>query len=327
MALATADRLGAFCAGCHQPRFVRTLPARFSHRLHMDRGRMEQQVGFHPACEDCHALAAAAPAQRSFATHEACARCHEQNASPHMTDCASCHDPAGVPAPVGRRFIRADLHFSHAAHEFDRVGRAIPCVGCHDHAADARTPEAIVAPAMTRCTQCHEDRRQSPQAARMSQCGLCHLLTTEGLAPRSHQLGTLAPDDHTLVFRRDHADSARAAGARCAQCHQGLSGSVRDSCQECHAVMRPRDHGVTWREQDHGLEAAAARARCVACHLADFCESCHSVPPRSHLPRAEWAIGHGQVARLELRACFACHTFEGRGSAPGCAACHARGIR
>ena len=142
------------------------------------------------------------------------------------------------------------------------------------------------------------------------------------LAPRSHQLGTVAPDDHDLAFRRNHALAARNAGARCAACHQGLSGSRRDSCAECHATMRPRDHTITWRETDHGREAAALRTRCAQCHQADFCEACHSIPPRSHIPLVIWGQEHGISARFNLRSCYACHTFES-----SCIQCHQRGLR
>src|SRR5262249_61018611 len=119
-----------------------------------------------------------------------------------------------APIATGRHLIRGDLRFSHAAHEFDRVGRALPCLGCHENAAEARTPDALAPPQMTRCTQCHDDPRQTTADARMSRCPLCHSGLTELLAPRSHQLGTLLPDDHTLLFRRDHAEAAPAAGAR-----------------------------------------------------------------------------------------------------------------
>jgi hypothetical protein len=247
-----------------------------------------------------------------------------------MENCGGCHS-AEHPSTLARRFIRADLHFSHASHERDRVGRAIGCTACHDSMGNASTVFDIPPPQMQRCTLCHDDRRVTPPEVRMNRCAGCHLAASQGemegvLAPRTHQLGTIAPDDHTLVFRREHAAAARSAGARCAGCHQGLSGSRRDSCQECHAVMRPRDHNITWRQEDHGREAAAARERCASCHQADYCEACHSVPPRSHLPITDWLSrnGHGAVARLSLRSCFACHTFENTCGASGC---HERGLR
>jgi hypothetical protein len=327
-ALAAKSRGEAPCAACHEPPLERALPARFSHRVHMDRAKFEETVGFHVVCEDCHgAPQSAEDPRREDATHEICARCHETRA-PRMADCAGCH-ALGPPISSGRRFIRADLRFSHGSHERDRVGRAIGCNACHDGVTTARTVHDIEPPQIQRCTLCHEDRRITSAEVKMGACKICHLVAmTDVLAPRTHQLGTVAPDDHTLAFRGDHADAARSAGARCAQCHQGLSGSSRDSCQECHAVMRPRDHTLTWREEEHGREAGIVRERCVACHAADYCEACHSVPPRSHLPRSEWTLGHAQVARLGLRACFACHTFDGsRG--PGCmgSGCHQRGLR
>jgi hypothetical protein len=285
---------------------------------------MEHAAGFHPSCEDCHA---AAGERRQRAGHAACDGCHGESAAaaPRMTNCSGCHAEGSRAAAPARHWIRGDLRFSHSSHERDRVGRAISCTPCHDGVSSARGNRDLAPPEILRCTQCHADPRQAPPEVAMTRCTVCHLAATaDAIAPRSHQLGALEPDDHTLAFRHDHADAARSAGARCALCHAGMSGSSRDACQECHAVMRPRDHTVTWRQDEHGREAASDRARCVACHAADYCESCHRIPPRSHLPRAAWTIGHAQVARFDLRSCFGCHTFEA-----GCtgAGCHARGLR
>jgi hypothetical protein len=340
------------CAGCHEPRPARELVVRFSHRVHLDRALMEDCAGFHVGCEDCHG---AAGDGRAAATHEACARCHstadlpqslqagtrwgEQGGLsrvPRMDDCAGCHTTSV--RPRGRA---GSVAFSHAKHEHDRVGRTIPCSACHGQVSIAATLDQVPGPGISPCTLCHEDPRQVPAEARMSHCTLCHRdaeassdergpgdQRLRALAPRSHQLGSLSPDDHTLTFRRDHAVAARAPDSRCGACHIGLPQSPRDSCQACHATLRPRDHTVTFREVDHGREAAASRRRCATCHAADYCEACHQTPPRTHFPSAEWAIGHGRVARLELRSCYACHTFEGSGGgAAACAGCHARGLR
>lgn len=307
------------------------LPSRFSHQLHLDRGRMESAVGFHDGCEDCHAPGPDGGAHRTLAAHDACARCHDGGKlALKMSDCAGCHTGT-VPLERGRELIRGDLTFSHASHQADRVGRQYACRYCHEDTEDWTTIFDRKPPEMQRCTLCHEDKRVTPADLRMNRCPACHLSSagwTDILAPRSHQLGAVSPDDHNLPFRRNHAAAARAPGARCAQCHAGMSGSRRDSCGECHAIMRPRDHTLTWREQDHGREAAAVRGRCAQCHGADYCEACHSVPPRSHVPLVQWAQspmnggGHGLAARLDLRSCFACHTFE-----TSCIACHQRGLK
>jgi hypothetical protein len=366
-ALSGGDRAEPPCAACHAQAPLRVLPARFSHRVHLDRGRMEQVVGFHVGCEDCHALPAEAGSElpgaegervprrvgelpgsggrRGAATHADCARCHDgrgnalgtvateaglppvthgDGPAPRLRDCRGCH-AGDEPLEIRRKLVGETIRFSHQSHERDRVGRVIPCNACHETAAQARTVADIEPPAMQRCTLCHDDRRVTPPEVRMGRCDGCHLAPMRDvLAPRTHQLGSIAPDDHTLAFRRDHEEAARASGAGCPACHQGLSGSRRDSCQDCHAVMRPRDHTLAFRQQDHGSEAAAARVRCVRCHSADFCEACHRVTPRSHQPLTQWRYGHAEVARFGLRSCFACHTFE---NTCGQAGCHARGLR
>jgi Cytochrome c7 and related cytochrome c len=316
------------CAICHERPPLRVLAARFSHKLHLDRGRMEARAGFHDQCEDCHAPGADGGQHRALAGHDTCARCHEPKLAlrPQMSDCTACHAAGAAPIELGRELIRGDLVFSHAAHQVDRVGRTYGCRYCHEDTEDWRSARDRKPPEMQRCTLCHEDRRVTPPEVRIGNCQSCHQTAAASfrgvLAPRSHQLGTVAPDDHDLAFRRHHATAARESGTQCARCHQGLSGSRRDSCAECHAIMRPRDHTLTWREQDHGQEAAALRERCVQCHAADYCEACHSVAPRSHVPLVQWGQEHGLAARLNLRSCFACHTFEST-----CIGCHQRGLR
>src|SRR5262249_38676061 len=89
------------CAACHEPQPLRLLASRFSHRLHLDRGRMETATGFHDDCQDCHAPGPDGGAHRADATHAACARCHEARA-PQMTNCSGCHGGTG-PMEIGRR--------------------------------------------------------------------------------------------------------------------------------------------------------------------------------------------------------------------------------
>ena len=60
-------------------------------------------------------------------------------------------------------------------------------------------------------------------------------------------------------FRRDHGDEVTRDASRCAKCHTAVSGASRDVCDECHRVMRPSDHVVSWREYDHGPDAALFR--------------------------------------------------------------------
>jgi hypothetical protein len=130
------------------------------------------------------------------------------------------------------------------------------------------------------------------------------------------------PEDHTLEFRRNHGEQARDKNSNCRFCHDAVSGRSQETCFQCHTIMRPRDHGLAWRDDEHGREAAADTDRCATCHEADYCTACHSVTPRSHQPFAEFRLGgHADAARFDLRSCFACHTFD-----DSCSACH-RGIR
>jgi len=126
------------------------LPARFSHKLHLDRGRMETAVGFHDGCEDCHAPGPEGGGHRTLATHDACARCHDSGKlALKMSDCTGCHSGT-VPLERGRELIHGDLTFSHAAHQADRVGRQYACRYCHEDTDDWTTVFDRKPPDMTR---------------------------------------------------------------------------------------------------------------------------------------------------------------------------------
>jgi hypothetical protein len=329
---------GAFCRNCHvevdptakgkspmQPypeRGVkRALASAFSHALHLDDGQMDEKVGFHVGCGDCHKRDASSrdPLQP---THAECARCHAgKNAAAAALDmarCAGCHIERDLDLDRGRKLITTDLVFAHQTHEKDLQGQPIACATCHDEVALARRPEDVPVPAMQRCATCHEDVEKTPDRVRIANCGVCHQNIQAGVAPKNHLTGGDVPEDHTLAFRTDHAQAAAAKDARCAYCHGGMSGSPKDSCQECHATWAPRDHNLGFRDDTHGHEAAVERDRCAVCHTSDFCSACHSVPPRSHQPLGAFARGgHAEAARFELRSCFACHTMEAT-----CSRCH-----
>jgi hypothetical protein len=307
----------------------RALAAEFSHALHLDHARLEQSVGFHVACRDCHASAGAG--RRGLPDHSACARCHADEAAPagapRMADCERCHVPR-APAPAReRRLITGDLHFDHARHETDRTGQPTLCIECHAAVgAVARLGEHVV-PLTAACVECHDDDARTPPALAMRACETCHVARSESfgtLAPRSHFPPRAIPEDHTLAFRSDHEVEAKSEGQRCARCHRTMSGSPRDTCDQCHRVMRPRDHTVGWREFDHGPAAGGDHERCATCHVADFCIACHSRPPRSHFPLGEFARGdHAALAELDLRACTVCHSIERDCTRLGC---HDRGL-
>ncbi len=293
-------------------------PSRFSHTVHMDVGKMERNVGFHVTCADCHVR----DGKLAPADHAACARCHAAEAragnAPPMEDCAGCHKK-GVQQRTRARLIKGDLRFDHPRHQADRRGKAIKCEECHKQSGKSTSYADHAAPPVAACVNCHDDTDRVPAELRMRTCETCHSQRTQKLttlAPRSHLPATERPLDHTLAFRRDHAEAA-TDGSRCAGCHTQMSGNARDSCDECHQSMRPVDHRLTFRELDHGTEAAADRTRCATCHVVEFCTACHSQRPRSHGFAGTFATDHGHLARINVRSCMTCHDQQ-----RDCSPCH-----
>jgi hypothetical protein len=297
----------------------RTMPSKFSHEKHLDSSRMEVRVGFHVACADCHVR----DGMKAAPNHATCARCHAPEAglqrAPQMGDCAGCHE-TGAQERTRQRLIREDLKFDHDVHKTDRKDRAIRCEECH---ADSKASSSFAdhsPPRVQSCVTCHDDSDRTPPDKRMRICEACHAQRRDSLtaiAPRSHLPATERPIDHTLAFRRDHAEVANRDAQRCATCHVRMSGNPRQACDECHQTMQPADHRVTWRELDHGTEAAADRGRCATCHVVEFCTACHRQKPRSHGLAGEFRLEHGRLARINVRACLTCHVEN------ECAECHA----
>ena len=303
---------------------VQSLASSFSHRIHLDAGRMEAAVGHHVSCGDCHARD---PITKDpmLPGHKACLPCHEASAGVKaklgMERCDGCHVKRDLEIRRGRIFITGDLQFHHATHQVDRSGAPVPCTTCHDGVAQSGSREDMAVPSMERCAQCHEDARKSPERVRMANCSVCHATIRDGTPPTDHMVSGAIPSDHTLEFRHDHAAQAAAPDANCRFCHKELSGKKEDSCFQCHEVMRPHDHDLAFRD-DHGHEAEADAQRCATCHAPEYCAACHSIPPPSHTPIDDFRNGgHAQQARFDLSACLTCHTYE-----TTCAQCH-RGAR
>jgi hypothetical protein len=308
---------------------TRVLASSFSHRMHLDKGTMEDATGTHVSCGDCH-VRDASSRDPLVPGHAQCARCHEQQPKVKqkygMDKCASCHPQRGVELTRGRRFITGDLKFAHASHEVDKNGAAVPCTTCHTGVEDSSQRDDMTVPPMVRCAQCHEDSSRSPDKVRMANCGVCHSKIESGAPPGNHMVGgagseTGRPIDHTLYFRKHHGEQAGKANSNCRFCHTEVQGAREDSCFQCHLTMRPRDHTLMWKT-DHGKEAQADAQRCTQCHAPETCTACHSVPPRSHTPLGEFRLGgHAEQARFGLSACLTCHTYEDT-----CSKCH-RGTR
>ena len=293
----------------------RSLASEFSHRQHLNFDAMEKSVGFHVSCTDCHDFQTEG-GELSAPNHAVCGRCHAPEAapkgSPSLVECDRCHQQRVVKPARKRTLIVGDLVFAHGPHRTDRRGKLIRCAECHTSSAKVAVPGDHEPPQTKSCVGCHDDEKRTPPVARMKQCETCHATRAASigaLAPRSHLPATERPADHTLAFRQDHAIDVERDAPRCARCHTFLSGSRRDVCDECHQVMPPRSHVVTWREYDHGPEASARSDGCARCHGGDFCIACHSVPPRSHQPVGRYGeMGeHATDAMIRPRSCVACH--------------------
>jgi Cytochrome c7 and related cytochrome c len=237
-----------------------------------------------------------------------------------MTACQACH-LAGTAPRTPRRLIVRDVGFDHARHTTDARGTPIACSGCHrDSTSDDRSGR-IPQPPLATCISCHDDPDRVPVSKRMRVCETCHAsisLTFGALAPRSHLPATETPTSHTMAFRRDHATEA-ADARRCSSCHGFMSGAPDAACDECHQVMRPRDHNLAWREVDHGAHAIVERDRCATCHVADSCSACHSQRPRSHGPTRSFGTDeHGDLARQDPGKCLTCHQMATDCTTAGC---------
>lgn len=311
-----------------------SLPPAFSHARHLDARAMESAVGFHVACADCHTNL---DGVRARPGHPVCARCHAPEVAlpraPAMGACAGCH--LGPSRPRQRaRLVRDDVRpFDHERHRADKKNVPIRCEQCHDRSTTAAGYADHAPPRVEACVACHDDGSRTPYAMRMRICETCHLerrSTLTAIAPRSHLPATERPLDHTIAFRRDHAEVAARDATRCATCHIQMSANPRQACDECHQTMLPADHRITWRELDHGSEAAADRNRCATCHVVEFCTSCHAQRPRSHGFVRSFLADHGRLARLNIRACLTCHNPEAgaafAGTACSSAGCHDRGM-
>lgn len=307
---------------------TQSLASTFSHRLHLDKGKMEQATGAHISCVDCHERNATSPGRDpQVPAHKQCARCHEQVAKVKsllpMVKCAGCHPQRGVELNRGRIFIKGDLKFAHSTHEKDKSGAAVACTICHAGVDDSASRDDMRVPPMVQCTQCHEDAKRSPDRVRMSNCAVCHSAIDSGAPPANHGVSATGarPVDHTLEFRKHHGEQAAEPDSKCRFCHTEVQGAREDSCFQCHAVMKPRDHNLMWRG-DHGREAQADGTRCQTCHAPETCVACHSIPPRSHTPLGDFRLGgHAELARFSMSSCLTCHTYE-----TTCVKCH-RGTR
>jgi hypothetical protein len=332
-------RLGAECAGCHEPRAWSD--TRFDHAK--TRFPLE---GAHDrvACALCH------PAERFEQTPMACVDCHridDAHRGQLGSKCGECHLPRSWKDPGfdHRRETGFGLDGRHAKVNCQKCHLLPPteqklqvtCIACHreddDHAGRMDT----------RCERCHDPRAWSPSRFDHSRdtqwalhgrheqlaCNLCHLAAID--------------------------DATGSTPTRCAECHQSVDvhdGSLDAGCERCHGTRSWRssirfDHELT-RFPLLGLHRLAtceechathrfgeAEERCVDCHaeidehdkrLGGSCETCHN-------PNAwnRWQFDHERQTRFSLRgrhvelSCVACHREPTEGAidlTTQCRGCH-----
>ena len=343
------------CAQCHTsfpptgsddllpfPRFKgsRAILFQFSHKQHVDpKARIDAKTGFRADCTFCHKFDAKGQFA-SFPGHEQCATCHSKpGMKPQLTaeltaeGCRGCHTPEEIENPgftEVRRFTGAhqtstgkyvNIGFSHVAHFKVKDALDLHCTTCHYAIPASTSIENLTLPRMLDCVQCHDSARLIKAEFRMSNCKTCHLdnVTTNSSVPNSHTKN-VKPDFHTEAFRLHHAEEAAAPNAKCFVCHINVQPSVaaKIQCDSCHRAMLPASHTARWKDDLHGKYAAMDRTSCATCHTASYCSDCHNELPRSHNPLPLFkAGGHAFPAKLDVRSCFTCHTFQNT-----CSECH-----
>jgi len=340
------------CAQCHSsfppdaadllpfPRYksTRTILFSFSHAKHVDpKARIDAKTGFRADCTTCHKFESSG-VFGTFPGHQECAVCHSKagfkptlSATMTAADCRGCHTPEEIENPgftESRRLQSKDvvtgkyeaIKFSHVAHFKVKETYNLNCTTCHYEIPRSTSLADLTLPKMLDCVQCHDATRAIPAAFRMSNCTTCHTdRVTAGKVPTSHTVN-IKPEFHTIAFRQHHEAEAAAPDAKCFVCHQNVSPSLaaKNQCASCHAVMKPADHTVRFKDDIHGKIAALDRTTCATCHAADYCSACHNELPRSHYPLPLFkGGGHAVPAMLDQRACMTCHTF-----ANTCSECH-----
>ena len=314
----------------------------FAHAKHVDpEARVDLRTGFRADCTFCHHFQAGG-AYASFGNHVICASCHSKAGTKPLlsekstkADCLGCHQPEEIENPSEltlRRQLASYvasgkyeyIKFSHAQHFKEREAYHLDCTTCHYGVPESTSLSNLTLPRMADCVNCHGQSKSVPVDYRMSNCQVCHINEQSGPLPAIHS-SIVKPASHTEGFRLRHGLQAAEPGAPCFVCHMNVPPAAvrQQQCVGCHAVMMPTTHTARWKDDVHGKYAALDRKDCAVCHLTDFCSRCHNETPRSHLPLPQFkAGGHAQLAIMNLRSCFTCHTFENT-----CSECHTRGVK
>jgi len=283
------------CQGCHAQdgpgkarRFV-TNDIRFTHGKHV-----ADKAGKGITCEMCHYAVKQSAKSSDIVL-------------PAMADCATCH------ADAGRTPDRVRMDQCGVCHTSAIDSKKLP----GNHTASLGRGAAGVLAAQLGGSPA--DDGPALTLADFTPNGEPLLADKDGVVPvdKGQVNPNKRPEDHTPIYRTRHAQAASSRDAKCGYCHEGLSGSVTNNCNECHAIMRPMNHNLRFRSSEHGRVAAADATRCATCHEVDYCTECHQIAPSNHSPLAGFRYRHERVARLNARSCMTCHTFEST-----CRECH-----
>ncbi len=248
--------------------------------------------------------------------------------------------------------IRDSIKFSHKKHV---VVESLSCSDCHDGIQTSTGldgapvgDKARSLPMESKCMDCHEKA--------VDNCKMCHAnpnqptTWTDTRMPglrfdhKAH-LGRLAQQGvkgcdtcHADVIKSTQVsdDHRPAMFQTCTQCHQ--KDFRKENCVNCHKGMTDSpskpltvfDHGADWLRR-HGAAAKGGEAVCAHCHQEPSCTECHArnnpmrpsllhldKPGAAFMHRGDWLARHPIEARLDGKACLACH------SETSCSSCHQR---
>jgi hypothetical protein len=330
------------CVGCHGPRhggltdceschdvkdFWR--PVRFAH------SRVWPLEGKHKfvQCSRCHVDAQFA------ATPSYCNGCHSV-VHPDLTNCASCHTPAGWIPSTFRHSRVWSLTGAHAD---------LRCTKCHPKDNYAHP----IGGGSTKCVACH-----GPHHGGLTQCQRCH--TTSAFVPSTfeHSSVWVLTGAHAHLSCNkchpggDFANPIGGGSTKCVACHGPHHGGLTQ-CQECHTtsafVPSTFKHSSVWvltglhasvpcnkchPGGNFAHPAGGGSTACVACHahisphgpISFSCSKCHTTrAPAWHFVSSTFS--HPSSFPLngahQGLACTACHPSLKFGQASSaCASCH-----
>ena len=282
------------CKGCHSARSVAE-PKRFvTNEIRFTHGKHFADNAGQISCKTCHA--------DIFKSSNA-----KDRGLPSMKVCEKCHNDSSRVRRKFRTDTRGECTTCHVGDDFDPTN--VP----ENHRATTAQLEPEVDP------EALEALGQSLTWESLVEGSVAVVADINGMVATERNMvkSNKRPQNHTTLFRKNHAEAAASPNSQCYSCHAGLSGAPRDSCMECHSVWRPRNHTLRWRGLEHGRQAARNPEACSTCHQSEFCTECHNIPPPSHSPLNVFRSRHARQARFNTRSCLTCHSFE-----TTCSECH-----